>query len=92
MTRAKLIEGILDQHAPFTQNQVEVLVNAIFDAIQEALSKGDKVEIRGFGSFRVRYRKMREGRNPKTGERGSVAAKRTPFFKAGKALKDLVDG
>jgi len=92
MTRAKLIEGILGQHPVLTQDQVEVMVNAIFDTIQEALSKGDKVEIRGFGSFRVRNRKMREGRNPKTGEKLSVAAKKTPFFKAGKALKDLVAG
>lgn len=91
MTKAELIEKVTEQVNNLTKRQTEVVVNTIFDSIKDAMAKGDKVEIRGFGSFRLRHRRMREGRNPKTGAKVFVPAKRVPFFKAGKELKDLVD-
>jgi integration host factor subunit beta len=68
------------------------MVNAVFDTMTEALCRGDRIEIRGFGSFVVKHRKAREGRNPKTGTLVSVQAKRVPFFKVGKELRLRVDG
>jgi integration host factor subunit beta len=68
-----------------------VIVNILFNSITEALSQGDKVELRGFGSFRIRSRNPREGRNPKTGDAVHIPAKRVPFFKAGKELREMVD-
>jgi integration host factor subunit beta len=91
MTKAQLIERVSEQTPALTKHQTEVVVNAIFNSIKDALSKGDKIEIRGFGSFRLRHRRMRDGRNPKTGASVSVPAKKVPFFKAGKELKELVD-
>lgn len=91
MTKAELIERVSEQYTTLTKRQTEILVNTIFDSIKEALAKGDKIEIRGFGSFRLRQRRMREGRNPKTGTLVNVPSKRVPFFKAGKELKELVD-
>ena len=91
MTKAQLIERVAEQTPALTKHQTEEIVNAIFNSIKEALSRGDKIEIRGFGSFRLRQRRMREGRNPKTGAAVSVPAKKVPFFKAGKELKELVD-
>ena len=67
------------------------MVNTIFDSMVEALKRGDRIEIRGFGSFQVKLREAREGRNPKTGAPVHISAKRTPFFKVGKELKEMVD-
>jgi len=75
-----------------TKKQTEVIVNTFFSNITTALMRGDKVELRGFGNFRVRQRKAREGRNPKTGHTVSIPAKRFPFFKASKDLRQLVNG
>ena len=69
-----------------------MIVNTVFDGITAALSRAEKVELRGFGSFRVRRRNSRRGRNPKTGSSVSVPEKRVPFFKVGKRLKELVNG
>ncbi len=91
MTKAELIEKVTEQVNGLTKRQTEVVVNTVFGSIKDAMAKGDKIEIRGFGSFRLRYRRTREGRNPKTGAKVSVPAKRVPFFKAGKELKELVD-
>ena len=91
MTKAQLIEKVSGQLKDLTKRQTEIIVNTVFNSIKETLAKGDKVEIRGFGSFRLRSRKMRDGRNPKTGSTVLVPAKRVPFFKAGKELKQLVD-
>ncbi len=91
MTKAKLIDGVCERYPSLTQPQVEVLVNAVFDTIEESLAKGDRIEIRGFGSFHLRHRKMRDGHNPKTGATVRVPAKDVPFFKVGKELKELVD-
>lgn len=91
MTRSELIEKLLRQFPALGKEEMKVVTKALFEIITGALKGGDKVEIRGFGSFRLRHRKKREGRNPKTGMRVSVPDKNVPFFKAGKALKQLVD-
>jgi integration host factor subunit beta len=92
MTKADMIEKISEKVHSLTARETEIIVNSIFDSIKDALSRGDKVEIRGFGSFRLRDRRMRVGRNPKTGAQVNVPAKKVPFFKAGKELKEFVDG
>ena len=91
MTKAELVEKVSEKVEGLTKKQTEVIINTIFDGIKDALSAGDKIEIRGFGSFKIRERREREGRNPKTGSPVSVPAKKVPFFKAGKELKELVD-
>jgi integration host factor subunit beta len=91
MTKAELIEEVSKKMEGLTRKQTELIVNMIFDSIKNALSIGDKIEIRGFGSFRLRSRNPRVGRNPKTGQTVPVPEKRVPFFKAGKELKVLVD-
>ncbi len=92
MTKTDLIERVSTRITGLTKKQTEIVVNILFDSIKDALASGDKIEIRGFGSFRIRSRRNREGRNPKTGETVSVPGKKIPFFKAGKELKELVDG
>lgn len=90
MTKAELVDNVADK-ANLTKKQTEVIVNILFNSITEALSDGDKVELRGFGSFRIRARNPREGRNPKTGGTVHIPAKKVPFFKAGKELREMVD-
>lgn len=92
MTKTDLIERVSMKTTILTKKQTEIVVNMLFDSIKEALAAGDKIEIRGFGSFRIRARRNREGRNPKTGQSVEVPQKKVPFFKAGKELKELVDG
>jgi integration host factor subunit beta len=89
MTKADLIEEV-SRIAELTRRDSEVIVEAIFDSIITSLRAGDKIEIRGFGSFRTRQRQPRVGRNPKTGDRVEVPAKKIPFFKPSKELKDVV--
>lgn len=90
MTKAELVEMVAEE-INLTKKQTEVIVNILFNSITEALSRGDKVELRGFGSFRIRNRNPREGRNPKTGDTVHIPAKKVPFFKAGKELRAMVD-
>jgi integration host factor subunit beta len=90
MTKAELIEEV-SRVVEMTRRDSEVIVEAIFDSIVRSLRTGDKIEIRGFGSFRTRQRQPRVGRNPKTGTRVEVPAKRIPYFKPSKELKDLVN-
>lgn len=90
MTKADLIDEV-SRLAELTRKDSEVIVETIFDSIVRSLRVGDKIEIRGFGSFRTRQRKPRVGRNPKTGDRVEVPAKKIPFFKPSKELKDLVN-
>ena len=90
MTKADLIEEVA-KISELTRKDSEVVVETIFDSIVHSLRVGDKIEIRGFGSFRTRERKARVGRNPKTGEKVEVAAKKIPFFKPSKELKDVVN-
>lgn len=91
MTKSELIDAIAGR-AELTKATAEQVVNCVFDAMTEALREGDGIEIRGFGSFTVRPYKPYNGRNPRTGEPVPVAAKRLPFFKVGKELKQLVNG
>ena len=90
MTKAELVEKVADK-IQLTKKQTETVVNILLNSSTEALSGGDKVELRGFGSFRIRKRNPREGRNPKTGDTVQIPAKRVPFFKAGKELREMVD-
>lgn len=91
MTKSVLIEKIAEKMEGLTKKQVEVIVETVFDSIKEALAKGGKVEIRGFGNFRLRNRNARKARNPKTGESVSVPPKKVPFFKVGKELREMVN-
>ena|ERR1700674_4093212 len=90
MTKAELIDEV-SKVSNLTKKETETIVNTIFDNITDALAKGDKVELRGFGSFRIRHRNSRKGRNPKTGSNVDVPQKRVPFFKVGKRLRELVN-
>src|SRR5438045_5491695 len=90
LTKADLIEEVLNV-TELPRKESETIVETIFDSIIAALQKGEKIEIRGFGSFRTRERRGRVGRNPKTGEKVEVPAKRIPFFKPSKELKDFVN-
>lgn len=90
MTKAELIEEV-SRVVEMSRKDSEVIVETIFDSVVRALRTGEKIEIRGFGSFRTRQRQPRIGRNPKTGTRVEVPAKRIPFFKPSKELKDLVN-
>jgi integration host factor subunit beta len=90
MTKADLIEEV-SRVVEMTRKESEVIVEAIFDSIVRSLRGGDKIEIRGFGSFRTRQRQSRIGRNPKTGTRVEVPAKKIPYFKPSKELKDVVN-
>src|SRR6202166_5259872 len=90
MTKAELIEEV-SRVVEMTRKDSEVIVEAIFDSVVRSLRNSDKIEIRGFGSFRTRQRQPRVGRNPKTGARVDVPAKRLPYFKPSKELEDLVN-
>ena len=91
MTKSELIARIAEINPHLYQSDAEKIVSTVFNQIASALSKGQRVELRGFGVFSVRTRKARAGRNPRTGENVSVAAKNVPFFKAGKKLKDRLN-
>ena len=90
MTKSDLVFEVM-QLGDLTRNDAETIVETVFDSVIHALRSGDKIEIRGFGSFRTRQRNARIGRNPKTGARVDVPAKRIPFFKPSKDLRDLVN-
>jgi integration host factor subunit beta len=91
MTKSELIEKVVQSHGMLNTKVSEIVVNTVFDSIEEALRSGDKVEIRGFGSFTIRERLGREARNPKSGEVVRIPSKKTPFFKTGKELKERVN-
>ncbi|MBI2342029.1 MAG: integration host factor subunit beta [Deltaproteobacteria bacterium] len=87
MNKSDLVEAVAQKLANLSARDVEAIVNIIFDSMTEALAKDDRIEIRGFGSFEVRTRKARRGRNPKTGESVDLSVRKVPFFKVGKELK-----
>ncbi len=93
MTKSVLIEKIAEKvkDLNLTKKQTEVVIETVFESIKEALAKGDKVEVRGFGNFRLRHRKFRKARNPKTGEFVEVPPKKVPFFKVGKELREMIN-
>src|SRR5690349_22108929 len=90
MTKADLVEEVA-KVTELTRKDSEVIVDILFESVIRALRGGDKLEVRGFGSFRVRQRNARVGRNPKTGDKVEVPAKRVPYFKPSKELKDLIN-
>lgn len=90
MTKADLVDEVV-KVAGLSKKHAETIVNTVFGSIIDALERDDKIELRGFGSFRVRRRRSRQGRNPKTGDQVAVPEKRIPYFKPGKELKDLIN-
>ena len=90
MTKAELVEKVAES-TQLTKKHAELIVNTVFDSIVESLKEGEKIELRGFGSFRIRQRGPRTGRNPKTGAKVEVPSKRIPYFKPGKELKELLN-
>ena len=90
MTKAELVEEV-SKTTQLTRKHAELIVNTVFESIVTSLKGGDKIELRGFGSFRIRNRGPRIGRNPKTGDRVDVPPKRIPYFKPGKELKELLN-
>lgn len=91
MTKSELISRLSSKNPSLHQNDLEKVVNTLFDEITTALQRGDRVELRGFGAFSIREREARTGRNPRTGESVQVPAKRVPFFKTGKELREKVN-
>ena len=91
MTKSELVEQLSTTADGLNKKEAELIGNTIFNSIGDALINGDRVEIRGFGSFSIRERDAREARNPKSGEVVSIPAKKTPFFKTGKELRSRVD-
>ena len=90
MTKAELVEEVA-RTTQLTKKQAEIIVNEVFDSIVHSLKSGEKIELRGFGSFRIRHRGARTGRNPKTGDKVKVPPKRIPYFKPGKELRELLE-
>ena len=91
MTKSELIARLAEQNPTLYYRDIEKLVNTVFDTITTALVEGNRVELRGFGAFSIRERKARLGRNPRTGEAVNVDAKRMPFFKMGKGMKERLN-
>ena len=92
MIKSELIQQIAEENPHLYQRDVERIVSVVFEEITSALAKGDRVELRGFGAFSVKSRDSRMGRNPRTGESVPVPAKKVPFFKAGKELRERMNG
>jgi len=90
MTKAELVEEV-SRVSDLSKKHSEIIVETVFKSIIDALHRGEKIELRGFGSFRLRQRESRKGRNPKTGDKVDVPPKRVPYFKPGKELKDLIN-
>lgn len=91
MTKSELIEIVSSKVTNFSRKDVEIIVDTLFDSMCSSLSKGDKVEIRGFGSFKIKERDGRQGRNPKSGENIFIESKKVPFFKAGKEIRERIN-
>lgn len=91
MTKSELIEAVAAKITNFSRRDVEIIVDTLFESMAQSLSSGDKVEIRGFGSFKIKERDGRQGRNPKSGENIFIDAKKVPFFKAGKEIRERIN-
>ncbi|NRG16464.1 integration host factor subunit beta [Rhizobiales bacterium] len=92
MIKSELVQRISEQNPHLYQRDVENIVNAILDEITDALKRGDRVELRGFGAFSVKNRPARVGRNPRTGQKVEVSEKNVPFFKTGKEMRERLNG
>lgn len=91
MTKSELIEAVASKVTAFSRKDVEVIVDTVFKSMSDSLATGEKVEIRGFGSFKIKKREGRQGRNPKSGENIFIDPKRVPFFKAGKEIRERIN-
>jgi len=91
MTKSELIADVSAKVKTFSKKDVERIVDSLFSSMSDSLSRGEKVEIRGFGSFKIKERSGRQGRNPKSGENIYIEAKRVPFFKAGKEIRERIN-
>jgi len=91
MTKSELIETIASKVTSFSRKDIEIIVDTVFESMGESLAGGDKVEIRGFGSFKIKKREGRQGRNPKSGESIFIDSKKVPFFKAGKEIRERIN-
>jgi integration host factor subunit beta len=92
MTKSELIQRLAERNPHLLHRDIERIVQTVFDEIADALSEGNRVELRGFGAFSVKNRTARTGRNPRTGSAVSVDAKRVPYFKTGKELRERLNG
>ena len=92
MNKSDLVDILTEQLKTLSRKEVDLIVDTVFDKMTDSLSQGDRIEIRGFGSFEVRTRQARQGRNPKSGEKVFVTTRRVPFFKVGKELKERING
>lgn len=91
MTKSELIDRVTEKVEGLTRKQTEIIIDTIFDSIKDTIANGEKIELRGFGNFRLKQRRPRKARNPKTGNSVDVPAKRVLYFKVGKALKDALN-
>ena len=91
MTKSDLVDFITERIKNLSRKEIDVIVNTLFNRMTQALSEGNRIEIRGFGSFEIRTRPSRQGRNPKTGKQVFVETRRVPFFKVGKELKERIN-
>lgn len=91
MIKSELVQRLADQNPHLYYRDVEAIVNAILDEVSDAMSRGDRVELRGFGAFSVKHRPARVGRNPRTGTKVEVEEKYTPFFKTGKEMRERMN-
>ncbi|TNE49162.1 MAG: integration host factor subunit beta [Deltaproteobacteria bacterium] len=91
MTKSELIAAMSEKRRDISKKDIEMVVNTIFDSMRQALIDNDRIEIRGFGSFTIKHREARQGRNPKTGSSVSIPSKRVPFFTVGKELRERVN-
>jgi len=91
VTKSELVAALAKENATLTRRHAEVVVNTIFDVMRGALVEGDRIEIRGFGTFQVRTHEPKMGRNPRTGDSVPIGRRRVPFFRVGKELRERVD-
>lgn len=91
MTKSELVENLMQKLRHLSKVEIEIIVDTVFHKMREALKKHNRIELRGFGIFEVRFRKARKGRNPKTGQNVNVQDRYVPFFKVGKELKERVN-
>ena len=92
MIKSELVQRLADKHPNLFHRDIEKIVSVVFDGISDALVRGDRVELRGFGAFSVKHRPARIGRNPRSGAPVAIEEKHAPFFKAGKDLRDRLNG
>jgi integration host factor subunit beta len=92
MKKSDLVDNLAEKLSHFSRKEVDLILDTVFGKMSKTLAKGERIEIRGFGSFEVRTRKARQARNPKSGEKVFVGTRRVPFFKVGKELRERING